>query len=124
MNRKMLAALLCGVLLGWGCAPNIPKAEYPVQLEKEYRVSLEQAWNAVNEVVNQSQGTMVTQDQASGFLSYSFVEPKLQKRLVCNVYVRQAGLRAVRVYFISYFNGRRVASEAEHDFYQKLDRLI
>lgn len=124
--RPIILAVLLGVFMfgGWGCAPNIPKAEYPVEIEKEYRVPFDRAWNAVKQVVTTSQGTILAEDEASGFISYGVVNPKDKKNLVSNVYVRKVGDRAVKVYFISYHAQTRYNGEMERDFYQKLDRVI
>jgi hypothetical protein len=125
MSRTMLVVLCCCFLCGtWGCTPNIPKAEYPVEIEKEYGASLEKAWDAVKEVINQSQGNIVAEDKSSGFVSFSLMDPKDKKLFMNNVYVRAAGPRAVKVYFISYYEGTRLSSEMEREFYQKMDKII
>jgi hypothetical protein len=125
MSRTMLVVLFCCFLCWtWGCTPNIPKAEYPLEMEKEYSASSEKAWNAVKEVINQSQGNIVAEDKSSGFVSFSLMDPKEKKILMNNVYVRASGPRAIKVYFISYYEGRRHSSEMEREFYQKMDKLI
>ena len=57
------------------CTVPIPTAEKPVLIEKRFKADSERAWEAVNLVVQRTQGVLITADKSAGFIVYSLKDP-------------------------------------------------
>lgn len=87
-------------MLGWtGCAPTLPKAERPLEVQRVFRGSADETWDALNQLARASNGTIIASDRYSGLLVYSV--PQTDGALYFQAYIRpQAGSNDTLVYLI------------------------
>lgn len=107
-----------------GCA-SIPTIERPLEIQCGYNASFDKTWNAVLEVVKISKGTIVTQDKDGGLIVYSIAEKKPISRGYIQVYLKPSGdSQKTLVYLFTRDRNSYYAGEIQHEFFQKLEKIL
>lgn len=107
------------------CAPNIPRAEYPVQIEKLLNASFDEAWSAVSEVVEMSKGVLITSDKSSGFVTYAICEDESQPKTYVSVYLkRNPKTNKTTVLFFSHTRKGPRLEGVDRDFFARLKTIL
>lgn len=111
-------------LIAMGCAPQIPKSEYPAQRERSFNASFDKAWDAVSEVVKTSNGTIITADKSSGLISYS-LHDKSGSPVYMNVYLKKHPTESRTIVYITpRIKGGPYLEGIEKDFYSILENTL
>jgi hypothetical protein len=125
MKNILITLVAAGIVVMAGCAgQHIPKQDYPLEIEKEYNVSFDRAWEAVNEVIRSNQGQIIFCDKESGVICYDISEKENNLRYYVNVYVKTIEGKLTTVYLIPYTWGGRSLKGIDNGFYDKLNKLI
>ncbi len=128
-SRLVAVIFLSSQMIWIGCIPNLPESKDPALISKRYSYSFKQIWNSVFEVINFSEGTLVTEDQKSGMIVYSvsdrIIDTKSNSKVFMNVYIKEDTLKGETT--VSLFPKVRQGyyiKAIDHDFYMKLDQII
>lgn len=122
MKIHYLVAIFIFIVIG--CA-NIPKSEYPVQIEREFDVSFDETWNAVLEVVKIVNGNIIETDKSSGLIVYSTRDIKPESQTYINVYLKSNPTsKATLVYFNPKASTGLYLKEIDKDFFEKVKGII
>jgi len=107
------------------CAPNIPKSEYPVEIEKVFNASFDKTWNAVSEVVKISKGVIITSDKSSGLVTYAVPDKESESKIYMNVYLKSnPNANTTTVFLFSKTRTGPYLKEIERDFFEKLKTIL
>jgi hypothetical protein len=117
--------LVCGVSWCLSCAPDIPTAEYPAQIENVFPRSFDDVWEAVLGVVGTSAGTLITTDKPGGIIVYSIFDQESKSQLYMNVFLkRRTDSIATVVYLIPRFRFGRPLRTVDRDFFKTLEETL
>ncbi len=105
------------------CTPNIPKSEYPVEMEKEFNASFDQTWNAVSEVMKISNGIVITSDKSSGLVTYAIPNKESGLKIYMNVYLKSSA-QANRTTVILFSRPLPYLRGAERSFFEKMKTIL
>ncbi len=121
---KTLFSVIVIVLIVMGCAPNIPKSDYPLEIKRSFHASFDNIWDSVLEVVKTSKGTIITKDKSSGLIVYS-INSKSKSQVYMNVYLKNHPTTNITVVYLT----PRVRTgyylkEIDKDFFAALERNL
>ncbi|MBI4707975.1 MAG: hypothetical protein HY761_08635 [Candidatus Omnitrophica bacterium] len=126
MAKKIVFFLISIIFIVIGCAPDIPKSEYPVEIEKVFNASFDKTWDSVLEIVAVSKGKIITNDKSSGVITYSILDKESESQIYINVYLK-ALTDTVRQQTVLYFFPKiktGYLKEIEKDFFEKLSKAL
>ena len=121
---KTLFSVIVIVLIVMGCAPNIPKSDYPLEIKRSFHASFDNIWDSVLEVVKTSKGTIITKDKSSGLIVYR-INSKSKSQVYMNVYLKNHPTTNITVVYLT----PRVRTgyylkEIDKDFFAALERNL
>ena len=123
--RKKLYILTISLILVWtGCGSiHLPTSEHPINIERVFHASFDDVWDSVLEVVNISNGNIITVDRPAGLIVYSIYDNELHDQAYNNVYIKSnANGDATTVYFCPHtrrsFYWWKIL---ERDFFEKIE---
>ena len=118
--KKTFFFLMLLLLILARCAPNIPKSEYPVRIERTFNASFDKTWNSVLNIVKQTRGKIITSDKASGLITYNIYGKASESQIFINVYLK--ALNESNTTMVYFFSKSRIGhlGEIEKDFYENL----
>lgn len=125
INQKISFFIISIIFIALGCAPHIPKSEYPVETEKLFHASFDKTWNSVLEVIRISEGTIITNDKYSGLITYSVLDKESKSQIYMNVYLRShPDPNITVVYLFPKVRSGYYLKEIERDFFEKLRKIL
>jgi len=103
------------------CAPNLPKSEFPVKIERTFNASFDKTWDSVLNVVKQTRGKIITSDKASGLITYNIRSKASKSQIFINVYLKTLS-ESNNTTIVYFFSKSRIGhfGEIEKDFYENL----
>lgn len=119
---KLLSALLILTLLS--CAPQIPKKEYPLEIEKEYNTSFDRAWDSVQEVISTYNGKILHKDKDSGLILYQIKDEGMNLQFFNNLYIEKLANNSVKIYFFPYKSDGRSLIGIDKDLFDRLNKSL
>jgi hypothetical protein len=105
------------------CAPNLPKSEYPMEIEKVFNASFDKIWDSVLKVITASKGKIVTNDKSSGLITYNILDKESESQIFMNVYLKSRTDSTTIVYFFPKIRTGHL-KEIEKDFFEKLSDTL
>lgn len=123
--KKISYFLIPIIFIAIGCAPHIPKSEYPVEIEKVFNASFDKTWNAVLEVVKMSKGVIITNDKSSGLVTYTIPDKEPESKIYMNVYLKSnSNSNTTTVFLFPKTRTGPYLKEIERDFFEKLKTIL
>ena len=113
------------VLIVLGCTPNIPKSDYPLEIERSFHASFDKTWDSVLEVVKTSKGTIITKDKSSGLILYSILDNKSKSQVYMNIYLKShPNSNITVVYLTPWVRTGYYLKEIDKDFFAALEKTL
>lgn len=121
-NACYIAILFLPILVS--CA-NIPKSDYPAEIEKTFNASFDKTWDAVSEVVKMSKGVIITSDKSSGLVTYAIPDKETESKIYINVYLKSnPNANTTTVFLFSKTRTGPYLKEIDRDFFEKLKTIL
>jgi len=125
ISEKTLFLIIVIVLILMGCAPNIPKSDYPLEIKRSFHASFDNTWDSVLEIVKTSKGTIITKDKSCGLIVYSIIDSKSKSQVYMNVYLKNHPTTNITVVYLT----PRVRTgyylkEIDKDFFAALEKTL
>lgn len=86
--KKTGYRIIIFLLVACGCA-HVPTLEYPLEIEKSFNSSFDEAWDSVIEVIESSGGIITAHDKHSGLITFKAMHNTISPKIFVNVYVTQ-----------------------------------
>jgi len=123
--ENSLILMIVIVLLVIGCAPNIPKSDYLLQIKRSFRASFDKTWDSVLEVVKTSKGTIITKDKSSGLIVYSIIDSKSKTKVYMNIYLKNHPTTNITVVYLTpWVRTGYYFKEIDKDFFSALEKIL
>ena len=123
--ENSLILMIVIVLLVIGCAPNIPKSDYLLQIKRSFRASFDKTWDSVLEVVKTSKGTIITKDKSSGLIVYSIIDSKSKTKVYMNIYLKNHPTTNITVVYLTpWVRTGYYFKEIDKDFFAALEKIL
>ena len=106
------------------CTPQIPKKDYPLEIEKEYNSSFERAWDSVQEVISACNGKILHKDKDSGLILYQIKDEGMNIQFFNNLYIERLSRSSVKIYFFPYKSDGRSLIGVDKELFDKLNKSL
>lgn len=117
---KIFYTLIILTLLS--CAPQIPKKDYPLEIEKEYNTSFDKAWDSVQEVITKCNGKILHKDKDSGLILYQVKDENINLQFFNNIYIEKLSKNRVKIYFFPYKSDGRSLMGIDKEIFDRLNK--
>ncbi len=113
------------LILCLSCAPNIPTAEYPAEMERTFPHALDEVWNSVQEVIKTSNGTTINTNESAGIIVFYLMDKESKAKVYINVYMKTStNPNITEVYLTTRLRSGGYMEPVDREFFKNLAETL